>query len=467
MSAAEETGFRTQNPGSNTVEVRYDYVSDAELEVILKSVHAEFETWSSNTLDERAEIGLRIAELFTERREELAKIASTEMGKPLDESTGEADVCASIFRYYAQRAAELTEEEVISEKNGFKAILQTRPIGPLLGIMPWNFPYYQIARFAAPNLILGNTIVLKHAEICPQSALAVEQLFRDAGLPEGAYHNIFITHEQAEQVIADPRIQGVSLTGSERAGAAVAEAAGRNLKKVVLELGGSDAHIYLDSHDIRADARAAFDKRMRNMGQACTSNKRLLVVDDLFEDFLDEVTQAAGELTEGDSLTPEPGRYYPLSSERAAVQLNDQIQRAVEQGATLHAGGSRPDMPGAWVEPTVLSGITEEMDAYSEEFFGPVLMVYRVADADEAVAIANSSPYGLGGAVFAADYQDAQPVAERLDTGMTNVNVGGSEATQHPFGGVKRSGFGRELGPVGMDEFANKRLLYINTNLTR
>lgn len=466
MSAAEETGFRTQNPVSNTVEARFDYISDAELEMVLKSVYEEFSAWSAKPLSERAELALQISDLFQERREELGRIASTEMGKPLNEAVAEAGVCASIFRYYAEHGDDLTDDEVVSERNGFRAVLQSRPIGPLLGIMPWNFPYYQIARFVAPNFVLGNTVVLKHAEICPQSALAVERLFREAGLPEGVYRNIFVTHKQVEKVVSDPRVQGVSLTGSEGAGAAVAEAAGRNLKKVVLELGGSDAHIYLNAGDVRSAARAAFNKRMRNMGQACTSNKRLIVVDHLFDEFLDEVIRAAGELTVGDPLTPEKGRYYPLSSERAAVTLSEQIERAVEQGATVHIGGKRLGRPGAWIEPTVISGITEDMEAYREELFGPVVMVYRVEDAEEAVMIANSSPYGLGGAVFSTSIEEAQQVAERLETGMANVNVSGSEAAEHPFGGVKRSGFGRELGPLGMDEFVNKRLFYININDT-
>ncbi|NLS09396.1 NAD-dependent succinate-semialdehyde dehydrogenase [Nesterenkonia sp. MY13] len=466
VDPAAETGFRTQNPESNEVEERFDYISDAEVEQALAAAHQEYRSWSARPMSERVEIARRIADTFEEQRGELAEIISTEMGKPLNEAKAEIWTCVSIFRYYADNGPELAADKVIKHEGGFKAVLQSRPLGALLGIMPWNFPFYQIARFAAPNLILGNTILLKHAETCPQSGLAVERVFREAGLPDGAYQNVFITHDQVEPIIADARIQGVSLTGSERAGAAVAEIAGRHLKKVVLELGGSDAHIYLNADDARAAAQKAFGKRMYNMGQACTSNKRLLVAEHLYDDFLDEVTRAAGELVPGNPLKPAEGNYYPLSSEAAAVRLNEQIQRAVDQGATLHAGGGRPDQPGAYVEPTVLSGITEEMDAYHEELFGPVVMVYKVKNAEEALAIANSSPYGLGGAVFSSDRDEAQAAAEQLETGMTNVNVGGSEAADMPFGGVKRSGMGRELGPLGMDEFVNKRLLYINENET-
>lgn len=464
--AAAETGFRTQNPSTNEVEARYDYLSDQGVEGAISTANSAYRQWSARPTEARISIAHRIASLFKEKKRDLARIITAEMGKSLAEAEAEVQTCADIFRYYANHAPTLAGDQVIKDEGGFKAVLQMRPLGVLLGIMPWNFPFYQVARFAAPNLILGNTLLLKHAETCPQSALTLEALFREAGLPEGVYQNLFVTHDQIETIIGDERLQGVSLTGSERAGAAVAEIAGRNLKKVVLELGGSDAHIYLQAQDVRAAARQAVEKRMFNMGQACTSNKRLLVAEEIYDDFLDESIRAVSELLPGDPAKPTAGTYYPLSSERAAQTLHEQIQRAVAQGATLHVGGGRPDQPGAWVEPTVLSGITPEMDAYTEELFGPVVMVYRVKDAEEAVSIANSSPYGLGGAVFSAVQSEAVRVAQQLESGMVNANVGGSEAADMPFGGVKRSGFGRELGPLGMDEFVNKRLLYINENDT-
>ncbi|GAA1821551.1 NAD-dependent succinate-semialdehyde dehydrogenase [Nesterenkonia flava] len=460
--AAAETGFRTQNPATNEVQARYDCLTGQGVEAAVSAAHTAYGPWAARPMEQRIETARRIAELCERDSGELARIITAEMGKSLHEAEDEVQTCVDIFRYYADHAPALTADQVIKHEGGFKAVLQSRPLGVLLGIMPWNFPYYQVARFAAPNLILGNTVLLKHAETCPQSALALESLFREAGIPEGAYQNIFVTHEQIETIIADERVQGVSLTGSERAGAAVAEIAGRHLKKVVLELGGSDAHIYLQARDIRAAARQAVQKRMFNMGQACTSNKRLLVAEELYEEFLDETVREVSRLLPGDPAKPAADTYYPLSSERAAQTLHEQIQRAVAQGAVLHTGGGRPEQPGAWVEPTVLSGITPEMDAYTEELFGPVVMVYRVKDAAEAVAVANSSPYGLGGAVFSADQSEAIEVAQQLDSGMINANVGGSEAADMPFGGIKRSGFGRELGPLGMDEFVNKRLLYIS-----
>ncbi|WP_238385127.1 aldehyde dehydrogenase family protein [Nesterenkonia muleiensis] len=462
VDPAAESGFRTQNPATNEVEARFNYTTDAEVWAAVDLAHQTYAAGGKLEMDGRISAAHRIADLFDGKAEELARIISLEMGKSLGEAIGEAKECANIFRYYADNAPDLTADRVIRHQGGFKAVLRSRPLGVLLGIMPWNYPYYQVARFAAPNLILGNTLLLKHAETCPQSSLAIEDLFREAGFPQGAYQNLFATHEQVAEIIADDRIQGVSLTGSERAGSAVAEIAGRNLTKVVLELGGSDAHIYLSAKNSHEAARAAFSKRMNNMGQACTSNKRLLVMDDMYEGFLKEVVKAASELLPGDPLKPDEGSYYPLSSEAAAVRLTEQIKRAVEQGAVLHAGGGRPDQLGAWVEPTVLSNITPEMDAYKEELFGPVVVVYSVSSAEEALAIANDSPYGLGGAVFSADLDEAVALAQQLHTGMTNANVGGSEASDMPFGGVKRSGFGRELGPLGMDEFANKQLLYVN-----
>lgn len=327
--------------------------------------------------------------------------------------------------------------------------------------MPWNYPYYQVVRFVAPNLVLGNSIVLKHAETCPRSALALERLFLEGGVPEGVYQNLFATHNQIEKIIADDRIHGVSITGSERAGGAVAATAGTHLKKVVLELGGSDAHIYFSTVDTRTAARQAVDLRLENMGQACTSNKRLLVHGDLYAEFVAEVVDYVSSFVQGDPFEPYVGTYYPMSSEAAADNFVEQLQRAVDQGATLHVGGERLNSPGAWVRPAVITNITEAMDAYHEEFFGPVVAIYKVNDELDAVNLANDSPFGLAGSVFSQDERQALRVAQQLDVGMSHVNIGGSEAADMPFGGVKRSGFGRELGPLGMDEFVNKRLLYI------
>jgi len=340
-------------------------------------------------------------------------------------------------------------------------MVQRLPIGPLLGIMPWNYPYYQIARFAAPNLMLGNTIVLKHAESVPKCALAVQQIMADAGLPEGAYVNVFASHAQIEQIISDPRIAGVSLTGSERAGAVVASIAGKNLKKCVLELGGSDPYIVLDTDDVAAAADLAWETRISNTGQACNSNKRLIVMDDVYDGFVARLTELAKDLRPGNPAEPSQGTFAPLSSRSAAENLAEQVEDAVSKGATLHAGGVLGEGPAAYYSPAVLTGITKDMRAYREELFGPVAAVYSVSSDDEALALANDSDYGLGGAVFSTDTERATKIASRLEVGMSNVNTPAGEGAEVPFGGVKRSGFGRELGPLGMDEFVNKRMFYV------
>ncbi|CEA07522.1 Succinate semialdehyde dehydrogenase [NAD(P)+] Sad [Arthrobacter saudimassiliensis] len=455
------TAYRVVNPATGEVLEEFPTATDDQVAQALAGAQAAFETWKDVPIEERAKVVTRIAELFTERADELAAIITEEMGKPLSESKGEVEFCADIFTYFAENGPELAADQPIKPINGGRAVIQKLPVGVLLGIMPWNYPYYQVARFAAPNLMLGNTIILKHAENCPRSALALQQLMDDAGVPAGGYTNVFATHGQIADIIADPRVQGVSLTGSERAGAAVAEIAGRNLKKVVLELGGSDPYIILDTPDVKAAAEAAFATRMGNTGQACNSNKRIIVTEDLFEGFVAELTALAKGLVPGDPMAEEPGTFAPLSSAAAADALVAQINDAVEKGAVLHAGGRRIDGPGAYVEPAVLTGITPEMRAYREELFGPAVVVYQVADDDEAVRLANDSDYGLGAAVFSTDEDRARAVANRLQSGMAAVNAAEGEGADMPFGGVKRSGYGRELGPLGMDEFVNKRLLYI------
>jgi len=383
------------------------------------------------------------------------------MGKPLGEARGEAKFCGEIFDYFATEGPELAADQPIKTFSGGTAMVQRLPIGALLGIMPWNYPFYQIARFAAPNLMLGNTIVLKHAESVPKSALAVQQIMVDAGLPEGAYVNVFATHDQIEQMIGNPRIVGVSLTGSERAGSVVAAIAGKNLKKCVLELGGSDPYIILDTDDAARAADLAWETRISNTGQACNSNKRMIVMDDVYDDFVAQLTQRATGLRPGDPAEAAEGTFAPLSSRAAAELLAAQVEDAVSKGATLHAGGVLGEAPAAYYSPAVLTGITADMRAYREELFGPVAVVYSVSSDDEALTLANDTDYGLGGAVFSTDTERARRLAQRLEVGMSNVNTPAGEGAEVPFGGVKRSGFGRELGPLGMDEFVNKRMFYV------
>ena len=450
------TGFAVVNPFTGERGLEVPFASDAEIEAAIASADAAARGGArGTTIAERAALIRRVAELHTERREELADIVVREMGKPRDQALGEVDFAADIHRYYADHAEAFLADETIPVDSG-SAVIRKLPLGALLGIMPWNFPYYQVARFAGPNLIVGNTILLKHAPQCPESALALQRIFLDAGLPEGAYVNVFASTDQIAGIIADPRVHGVSLTGSERAGAAVAEIAGRNLKKVVLELGGSDPFILLSTDDLDATVGAAVDARLDNSGQSCNAAKRFIVVDGLYDAFVAKLTEKLAAAQPGDPTT-EGTLVGPLSSEAAAARLQDQIDRAVAAGAVKALdGGPRR---GATVAPTVLTGITPDNPAYLEEFFGPVAQVYRVADEAEALAVANAVPFGLGSYLYTTDEEQARRVADGIEAGMVFVNLVLADSPDLQFGGVKRSGFGREMGPAGIREFVNTKLI--------
>jgi succinate-semialdehyde dehydrogenase/glutarate-semialdehyde dehydrogenase len=451
--------YAVVDPATGETVKEYPTITDDELLDAIARADQAHREWSKNaTVAERAALVRRVGELHSERRKELADIIVAEMGKPVGQARGEVDFSASIYEFYADNAEALMADEPIELLAGEgSAVIRRSSLGVLLGIMPWNFPYYQVARFAGPNLIIGNTILLKHAPQCPQSAEAMQQIFDEAGFPDGAYVNIYATNEQIEWVIADPRVRGVSVTGSERAGAAVAEIAGRNLKKVVLELGGSDPFILLGTDDLDKTVEDAVAARIDNAGQSCNAAKRFIVADELYEPFLEKFTAALTAVKQGDPR--ERGiECGPLSSEVAADRLEDQVRRAVEQGATVVAGGKRH---GNYFEPTVLTDITPDNDAYREELFGPVAQVYRVRSEEEAVALANDTPFGLGSYLMTNDPEQAERVANQIDAGMVYVNIVGADGAELPFGGTKRSGFGRELGRYGADEFVNKKLIRI------
>ncbi len=453
------TLYAVVDPSTGETVKEYPTISDDALRDAIATADQAHREWSaSSTVAERAALIRRVAELYTEQRERLGEIIVREMGKPIEQATGEVDFSAAIYQFYADNAEALMADEPITLLDGEgSALVRRSSLGVLLGIMPWNYPYYQVARFAGPNLVVGNTILLKHAPQCPESAAVMEELFREAGFPEGAYINIYASNEQIEWVIADPRVRGVSLTGSERAGAAVAEIAGRNLKKVVLELGGSDPFILLQTGDLDTAVEQAVAARLENTGQACNAGKRFIVTDQLYQPFLEKFTAALTAVKPGDPSSADT-TIGPLSSKTAADRLEDQVRRAVDQGAKLVAGGERN---GNFYSPTVLTGITPDNDAYHEEFFGPVAQVYRVANEEEAVKLANDTPFGLGSYVWTEDEAQAKRVADALDTGMVFINAVGAEGAELPFGGVKRSGFGRELGRFGADEFVNKKLIRI------
>lgn len=448
--------YAVVNPATGETLATYPTATDAEVQAAVAAAAEAARTWGrTSTPAERAALLRRVAELHRERRDELAAIAVREMGKPLAAAEGEVDFAADIIEYYADHIDEITRDTPIDILGDGTAVIRRSPLGALLGIMPWNFPYYQVARFSAPNLAVGNTILLKHAPQCPESAAAIAQIHVDAGFPAGAYADVRLTNEQAADVIADPRVQGVSVTGSERAGAAVAEVAGRNLKKVALELGGSDPFLLLSTDDLDATVQMAVNARLDNNGQSCNAAKRFIVVDALYEQFLEKFAAGIGGAVVGDPFADDTV-IGPLSSQIAAERIAEQVDRAVAQGATLVTGGVRD---GAYYPGTVLTGVTEDMDAYREEFFGPVGVVYRVADEEEAIAVANGTPFGLGSYVFTTDPTQAERVADRLEAGMVYVNIVLADSPELPFGGVKRSGTGRELGLLAADEFINKKLI--------
>ena len=439
------------NPATGETIKEYPDATAADIESALAATQQAYTDWArKTTVAERAALAMRAAELFEERQEELGAIINREMGKPLDQAIGEAEFSGAITAAFAKNAEKWLADEELDVEDGLKTFFRFQGIGVILGIMPWNYPYYQVARFAVPNLILGNTVVLKHAEQCPESALALEQIFIDAGFPKGAYVNVFATHDQISTIIADDRVQGISLTGSERAGAIVAEQAGRHLKKCVLELGGSDVFLVLDTADLDHAVEHAVGGRMENTGQACNGSKRIVVMDHIYDEFKAKFEAAIA------AQSLEAGNYGPMSSAKATEGLTAQVQSAIDQGAEVLVGNNTPE--GNFYTPTVLGGITPEMAVYSQELFGPVAQLYKVSSDEEAIDLANSSPYGLGSVVICDDLERAERIGNQLDVGMVFIGGAGLEGADVPFGGVKKSGYGRELGKGGMLEFANKKL---------
>ncbi len=455
--------YQVVNPATGQTVSEYPTATNAMIADVLGRVHESYQLWRTTAKTDRAKILHRVADLYRDRSDALAAVITREMGKTTAEALGEISFVVDIYRYYADHGPDLLADAPLVSNTRGTAWVRKAPVGALLGIMPWNYPYYQVARFAAPNVMIGNTILLKHAPQCPESALAMEQIFRDAGLPADVYINVFATNEQVAEIIADPRICGVSVTGSERAGTAVAAIAGKNLKKVVLELGGSDPFIVLDTDDLAKVVGEAVGARMENGGQACNASKRFIVADTIYNEFVEQFTAAMETCKTGDPTHPDTS-YGPLSSEQAARNLQEQVEDAVIKGATLRTGGHRMSGPGAFFEPSVLTDVVPEMRAFREELFGPVAVIYRVANADEAVSLANDTPYGLGASVYSVDEELALDVADRLDTGMVWINAPEGGGAELPFGGTKRSGVGRELGPYGIEEFVNKKLIHTPTS---
>ncbi|MEC5216710.1 succinate-semialdehyde dehydrogenase/glutarate-semialdehyde dehydrogenase [Actimicrobium sp. GrIS 1.19] len=451
--------YQTTNPYTEQAGAPFAECTAEQLETRLATAAACYGTWRSTTFAQRKAVLLRAAALMRERSEHLAGLITEEMGKRIAESRGEVALSAAIIAYYAEHAEQFLATEEIAVKGG-EAIVESSPIGVLFGVEPWNFPYYQIVRFAAPNLMAGNVVMVKHASNVPQCALAYEQLMHDAGAPAGAYTNLFISKDQVAQVIDDLRIRGVALTGSEAAGAVVAARAAHNLKKTTMELGGSDAFIVLEDADLDLAIKHATSGRMDNTGQACTASKRFIVVESMADQFLLRFRAALEQFKPGDPMD-EATTMGPLSSESALHTLLDQVERARANGATVLLGGARLARSGYFMQPTILSDVARSNPAYKEEFFGPVALFFRVKDEDAAVQLANDSPFGLGGSVFTNDIERGKRVAGRIETGMVFINAALTSSPELPFGGIKNSGYGRELSAAGIQEFVNKKLIRV------
>ena len=451
--------YQSINPYNGELVKSFDEHTDQQLETAIATAATCFDTWRMLTFAERAVIVAKAAAIMRDRAEEFARPVTLEMGKLFAESVGEVMLSADILDYYATNAERFLAPETLKPESG-EAVVESSPLGVLFGVQPWNFPYYQLARFAGPNLMAGNVVMVKHSGTVPQCAIAFEQLWREAGAPEGAYTNLLISHDQVLAVIDDPRIRGVALTGGVAAAKGVAERAGKNVKKSTMELGGSDAFIVLEDADLDKTLTWAVWAKMNNMGQCCIAAKRFIVVEALADRFLAKFTAAMEALMPGDPMD-QSTTLGPLSTEAALVQLVKQVDEAIAHGATLVLGGKRIDRPGAFMQPTILTDITPENPAWREEFFGPVALFFRVENEDAAIALANDSDYGLGGSVFTRDIERGKRVASRIETGMVFVNHPTWTAADLPFGGIKNSGYGRELSSHGIHEFVNKKLVRV------
>ena len=451
--------YKTINPYTNEVEKEFPNATDEELEAVLAKAHQLYLDWrnDSESLEDRKAILHRVADILRERRTEYATIMSHDMGKLIGEAEGEVDLCADICDYYADKADEFLKPRTLETDAG-KAYYIKQSTGVLVAVEPWNFPFYQIARVFAPNFTIGNPMILKDASNCPASAQAFADAVLEAGAPEGSLNNMFISYDQVAKAIADKRVSGVCLTGSERGGMSVAAEAGKNLKKTTMELGGNDAFIILDDADWDLVKEVAPQARLYNAGQVCTSSKRFIVMADKYDEFLEVLKDAFSAVRMGDP-TDRTTTLAPLNSKSAKEKLEKQVELAVENGAKVYYGNEKVDLPGQFFMPTILTDITPDNPIFNQEMFGPVASVYKVNSEEEAIALANNSSYGLGNTVF-GEPEHAARVAAKIETGMSWINSGWASLPELPFGGVKNSGYGRELSELGFNAFVNEHLVF-------
>ena len=452
--------IQTVNPYTNKVVKSFEEMTDKTVDLLIENSEKTFKEWKGTTYAERAKILHKVAELMRDKKESLAKIITLEMGKLIAQAESEILLSADIFDYYADNAADFLADKHLEPKLG-SPLIRYSPIGIILGVEPWNFPFYQVARFAAPNIMVGNTVLVKHASLVPQCAIAIEELFDEAGAPGGLYTNLLISGKRATDLVADKRIKGVSLTGSEGAGASIAAEAGKNLKKSVLELGGSDAFIILEDADIDKAVEWGVIGRINNNGECCIASKRFIAVEAIADEFIEKFKEKLSNLVLGDPMDAKT-ELGPLSSEEAAVNLADQVKRSIDAGAKVLLGGKRSEREGAFMQPTILTDLNPEIPAYYEELFGPVASFYRVKDEQEAIELANDSSFGLGCSVFTQDIERGKRVADKIDAGMVFINHPTWTQADLPFGGTKGSGYGRELSEVGIQEFVNKKLIRVS-----
>lgn len=454
--------YQTVNPYTNELVKSYPFASEDEIDATIERAHEAFLSWRRTGSSERTKVLARAAELLRGDKRAFADILTLEMGKITAEAEAEVEVSAEILEYFAEHGVEFLKDEPLplnSPDEGAVTVVH-EPLGVLYAIEPWNFPYYQVVRIAAPQILAGNTIVLKHAENVPASALAMQRLFDDAGVPAGVFTNLFAPIAATDHILAHPLVRGVALTGSERAGTAVAAAAGKNLKKSTMELGGADAFVVLEDADIDKTVAWAVFGRHWNAGQVCVSAKRLIVVDGVYDEFMDKYRAGVAALRAGDPLDPGT-QLAPLSTQKAADNLAAEVKTAIESGATAETLGAPVPSQGAFFQPTILTDVKPDNPAFQTEFFGPVSLVFRVADEDEAVEVANASRYGLGGSVFTRDVARGERIARRIDTGMVFVNHPTMVKADIPFGGVKVSGYGNELTELGVREFVTNKVIGI------
>ena len=454
--------YETRNPYTGELLEAYPDATDTEVNQAIENAHAAFLLWKETEFAERACVMHSAATILRRDVDFFAKLLTVEMGKLVSEAKAEIALSADIFDYYANNAEALLAPEKLPVANPDEgdAVLSAEPLGVLLAIEPWNFPFYQVARIAAPQLSAGNTMLLKHASNVPQAAAAFEKLMLEAGLPQGAFKNLYATRSQIETIINDPRVHGVALTGSEGAGSIVASQAGKALKKSTLELGGADAFVVLADAEMEKTINWAVFGRHWNGGQVCVSSKRMIVVDDVYDQFFEGYTAGVAKLRAGDPADPTT-TLAPLSSEAAANEIKDKIRQAVFYGATATEVGPKVPSSGAFVQPTILTNLSEDNPARYWEFFGPVSMLFRAKDEVDAIRITNDSPFGLGGSVFTADPKRGADVAKQISTGMVFVNHPTMAKADLPFGGIGRSGYGRELIGLGIREFVNHKLISV------